>query len=103
VSLVLLGILLSAGAFALWLAGNLVKARAAERRAILEKGVEVQAEVVRSSRGRIDYRFDVTGWPRPVTGRGRLRKNAAPAVGQRIAVRYLPGHPHISAIVQPHR
>ena len=102
-SLVLLCIVLSAGAFALWLAGNFVKARAAERRAILEKGIEVEAEVVRSIRGRVDYRFEVTGWPHPVTGRGRLRKNAAPAAGQRVAVRYLPGHPHISAIVQPDR
>lgn len=101
VSLIILAILLPAAGFSLWLAGNFMRARRAEIRTILEKGIEVEAHVIGSRRGRIDYRFDVSGWPRPITGRGRMGKGPMPARGDRIAVRYLPGHPHISTIVEP--
>lgn len=97
--LTFLAILLPAAGFFLWLAGHFVRARRAERESILRKGVEVQAEVLSCARGRVAYRFQVSGWPLPVTGRGRVRGSVLPEPGDRIAVRYLAGHPHISAIV----
>jgi hypothetical protein len=96
--LILATILVPTAGFGVWLAGHYLRARRAERQAILRRGVRTEAEVVGSRGGRIEYRFEVSGWPRPITGHGRVPPAAAPPPGGRIAVRYLPGHPHISAI-----
>ena len=97
--LVLVAILVPTAGFVLWLVGHFMRARRAEVEAILRKGVLVQADVLGSHRSRVDYQFEAPGWPQPIKGRGRVRWGAAPAKGERISVRYLPGHPHISTIV----
>jgi len=98
--LIFLAILVPTAGFVLWLAGHFMRARRAEVEAILRKGVLVQAEVVGRRRSRVDYQFEAPGWPQPIKGRGRVRRGAMPAEGERIPVRYLPGHPHISTIVE---
>jgi hypothetical protein len=99
--LIILAIVLPVLGFVLWLAGHFLRARRAEIRSILAKGVEVEAQVVRSRRGRVDYRFEVAGWPHPITGSGLMGRGRAAAAGERITVRYLASHPHISTIVEP--
>ena len=96
--LILAAILVPTVGFGLWLAGHFLRARRAEQQAILRRGVRTLAEVTRSRGGRVEYRFEVSGWPRPITGHGRMPRATAPVEGGRIAIRYLPGHPHISTI-----
>lgn len=98
IGFILAAILLPTVGFAIWMAGHFLRARRAEISAILARGLPAQALVVRSRRGRVDYRFEVSGWDRPIRGHGRVAGGKAPAQGEHVAIRYLPGHPHVNAM-----
>lgn len=104
--LILALVLLPFAGFSLWLAGQFLTARRAETENILRRGQRADAEVLAIERGprggKITYRFIAAGWKHPITVTSRLPAGLAPLVGERIAVRYLPGHPHITVILPPH-
>src|SRR5690606_4892974 len=85
---ILVAILLPTVGFGVWMAGHFLRARRAEITAILARGQSAQAQVVRSRRGRVDYRFEVTGWDQPIHGHGRVTRDGAPAPGEHVAIRY---------------
>lgn len=98
IGFILVAILLPTVGFGVWMAGHFLRARRAEITAILARGQSAQAQVVRSRRGRVDYLFEVSGWDQPIHGHGRVTRGGAPAPGEHVAIRYLPGHPHINAM-----
>jgi hypothetical protein len=85
-------------AFVVWIAGHFVRARREAKQNILHRGVAVEAEVVAVHGRRIDYRFEAPGWKQPILGADRGVAGRRYEAGERVRVRYLSGHPHLSAL-----
>ena len=92
--------LLPAAGFAFWLYGQFLRARREEAATVLRKGVLAQAEVVDIRGETVSYRFLASGWEHPITVDGQAEKGRRFEIGEKIQIRYLPAHPHISAIVR---
>ena len=92
-------------AFPLWVFAQFLKARREETETVLRKGLLVEAEIIGYAphlRGAtVQYRFLAKGWENPIAVTQRLPRGSKFAVGEKVAIRYLPAHPHISVIV-PH-
>lgn len=88
--------------FSLWLAGQFLRARREETENILRRGQHAEAEVLAIAHGArggtLTCRFIAAGWKNPITVTVKLPAGRPPVIGERIAVRYLPGHPHIAVI-----
>ena len=91
--------LLPAAGFAFWLYGQFLRARREEAATVLRKGVLAQAEVVAVHGETVSFRFLASGWERPITVDGHAEKGRRFEIGEKIQIRYLPAHPHISVIV----
>lgn len=91
--------LLPTAGFGLWLYGQFLRARREEAATVLRRGLLAQAEVVAVSGDTVSYRFLASGREHPITVDGRAEKNRKFEIGEKIQVRYLPAHPHISVIV----
>ncbi len=91
--------LLPAAGFVLWLYGQFLRARREEAATVLRRGVLAQAEVVAVRGDTVSFRFPAPGWEHPITVDGRAEKGRRFEIGEKIQVRYLPAHPHISVIV----
>ena len=89
--------------FSLWVFGQYLKARREETEIVLRKGLPAQAEIigyVLDIRGAtVQYRYLALGWDNPIAVTQRLPPGTKFAVGDRVAIRYLPRHPHIAVIV----
>jgi hypothetical protein len=96
---VLAMVLLPAAAFAFWVYGQFLRARREEAATVLRRGVPAQAEVVAVSGQAVSVRFRASGWEHPITVVCRAEKGRSFEIGEKIQVRYLPAHPHISVIV----
>lgn len=96
---VLAMVLLPAAGFALWLYGQFLRARREEAATVLRKGVLAQAEVVAIDGHTVNFRFLASGWEHPITVASRAEGGRRFEIGEKIQVRYLPAHPHISVIV----
>ena len=70
---------------------------------LLRKGLAAQAEIIACAPGlrgaTVRYRFLAPGWEHPIVVAQRLPRDSKFAVGDKVAIRYLPAHPHISVIV----
>jgi hypothetical protein len=91
--------LLPAAGFAFWLTGQFLRARREEAATVLRKGILAQAEVVGVRGDTVSFRFVASGRNHPITVDGRAEKGRQFEIGEKIQVRYLPAHPHISVIV----
>ena len=91
--------LLPAAGFGFWLYGHYLRARREEAATVLRKGVLAQARVVAIRGKTVSFRFLASGWEHPITVDGRAEKGRRFEIGEKIQIRYLPAHPHISAIV----
>ncbi len=89
--------------FLLWIFGQFLRARGEETETVLRKGLPAQAEIIGCTpqlRGTtVQYRFLARGWEHPITVRQKLPRGRKFAVGEKVTIRYLPGHPHIAVIV----
>jgi hypothetical protein len=89
--------------FPLWVFGQYLRARREETKTVLRKGLPAEAEIIGYAphlRGAtVQYRFLAMGWENPISVTNRLSRGSKFAVGDKITIRYLPGHPHISVIV----
>jgi len=89
--------------FLLWIVGQFLRARREETETVLRKGLPAEAEIigyVPHLRGAtVQYRFLATGWENPIAVTQRLPRGSKFAVADKVAIRYLPGHPHISVMV----
>ncbi len=89
--------------FPLWVFGQFLRARHEETETVLRKGLPAEAEIIGYApdlRGAaVYYRFLATGWEHPIAVMQRLPRGSKFAVGDKVAIRYLPRHPHISVIV----
>jgi hypothetical protein len=89
--------------FSLWLLGQFLNARREETEAVLRKGLRGEAEILSyDGSGRsatVEYRFTATGWENPITVTKRVSADRKFSVGEKVEIRYLPGHPYISVIV----
>lgn len=90
-------------AFLLWVFGQFLRARREEAETVLRKGLPAEAEIIgyapRLRGATVQYRFLAPGWENPIAVTQRLPRGSKFAVGDKVAIRYLPGHPHISVIV----
>ena len=86
---------------AAWIWGHFLRQRRAARQSVLRRGVAANAEVVSVKGHEIGYRFEVPGWKQPIVASSRAPAGRSYEVGQTIPVRYLPAHPHISAVEDP--
>lgn len=89
--------------FLLWVSGQYLRARREETETVLRKGLPAEAEIIGYTPHLLgataQYRFYATGRENPVTVTQRLPGGSKFAVGDKVAVRYLPAHPHIAVIV----
>ncbi len=89
--------------FLLWVFGQFLRARREETETVLRKGLPAEAEITGYAphlRGAtVQYRFFAMGWENPIAVTQRLPRGGKFAIGDKVAIRYLPGHPHISVIV----
>ena len=89
--------------FPLWVFGQYLKARREETETVLRKGLPAQAEIIGYAphlrRATVQYRFLAPGWENPIAVTQRLPPGTKFAVGDKVAIRYLPRHPHIAVIV----
>ena len=89
--------------FLLWIFGQFLRARREETETVLRKGLPAEAEITGYAphlRGAtVQYRFLAPGWERPIAVTQKLPRGSKFAVGDKVAIRYLPAHPHISVIV----
>ena len=89
--------------FPLWVFAQYLKARREETETVLHKGLPAEAEIIGytpSLRGAtVEYRFVAPGWANPIAVTQRLPRGGKFAVGEKVAIRYLPAHPHIAVIV----
>lgn len=89
--------------FLLWIFGQFLRARHEETETVLRKGLPAEAEITGYApdlRGAtVHYRFLAMGWEHPIAVTQRLPRGAKFALGEKVAIRYLPRHPHISVIV----
>ena len=89
--------------FPLWVFAQFLKARREETETVLRKGLLAEAEVMgyvpHVRGGMVQYRFRAAGWEHPIAVSQRLPPGSTFALGDKVAVRYLPRHPHIAVIV----
>ena len=89
--------------FLLWVFGQFLRARREETETVLRKGLRADAEIIGYAPhlrcATVQYRFIAAGWENPIAVTQRLPRGSKFAVGDKVAIRYLPGHPHISVIV----
>lgn len=89
--------------FLLWVFGQFLRARQQETKTVLRKGLPAEAEIIGYAphlRGAtVQYRFLATDWENSIAVTQRLPRGSKFAVGDKVAIRYLPAHPHISVIV----
>lgn len=89
--------------FPLWVFAQFLKARREETETVLRKGLPAAAEIIgyapRLRGATVQYRFVAPGWDNPIAVTQRLPRSSKFAVGEKVAIRYLPGHPHIAVIV----
>jgi len=89
--------------FLLWIFGQFLKARREETETVLRKGLSAQAEIIGCAPGlrgaTVRYRFLAPGWEHLIVVTQRLPPGSKFAVGDKVAIRYLPAHPHIAVIV----
>ena len=89
--------------FLLWVSGQYLRARREETETVLRKGLPEEAEITACApnlRGAmVQYRFLAKGWENPITVTQRMPQGSKFAVGDKVEIRYLPAHPHISVIV----
>ncbi|HYN27647.1 MAG TPA: hypothetical protein VES94_05050 [Burkholderiales bacterium] len=90
-------------AFPLWVFAQFLKARREETETVLRKGLLAEAEIIGYAphlRGAtVQYRFRAAGWEKPIAVTQWLPRGSEFALGEKVAIRYLPAHPHISVIV----
>lgn len=96
---VLAVVVLPAAGFGLWLTGHFLRAKREEVAVVLRKGLLAEAEVVGIEGHAVSFRFRASGWEHPITATGRAEGAHRFEIGEKIQVRYLPAHPHISVIV----
>lgn len=89
--------------FLLWVYGHYLKARREETATVLRKGLPAEAEITGCAPhllgATVQFRFLAQGREHPVTVTQRLPRGRKFAVGNKVAIRYLPAHPHIAVIV----
>jgi hypothetical protein len=89
--------------FLLWIFGQFLRARREETETVLRKGLPAEAEIIgcvpRLRGATVQYGFLAPGWERPIVVTQRLPRGRKFAVGEKVTIRYLPGHPHIAVIV----
>ncbi|MGQ0578274.1 MAG: hypothetical protein ACT4PQ_05105 [Betaproteobacteria bacterium] len=89
--------------FLLWVVGQILRARRDQTEMVLRQGLPAEAEIIGYAphlRGvTVHFRFLATGWANPIAVMQRLPRGSKFTVGDKVAVRYLPRHPHISVIV----
>ena len=89
--------------FLLWVYGHYLKARREETVTVLRKGLPAEAEITgcvpHLSGPTVQYRFLAQGREQPITVTQRLPRSRKFAVGDKVAIRYLPAHPHIAVMV----
>ena len=90
-------------AFPLWVFAQFLKARREETETVLRKGLLAEAEIIGYAphfRGAtVQYRFRAAGWEKPIVVTQRLPRGSEFGLGEKVAIRYLPAHPHIAVIV----
>jgi hypothetical protein len=96
---VLAMVVLPAAGFGLWLTGHFLRAKREEVAVVLRRGLLAEAEVVGVKGHSVSFRFRASGWEHPITATARADGGRQLEIGQKIQVRYLPAHPHISVIV----
>jgi hypothetical protein len=86
-----------------WLFGQFLNSRREETDAVLRKGLLAEAVVIgyRAERrgAKLQYRFIASGREHPITVSAHVPGKRNFAVGEKISIRYLPGHPHISVVL----
>jgi hypothetical protein len=91
------------GGFLLWVSGQYLRARREETETVLRKGLPAKAEITSYAlnlRGAtVQYRFVAKGWENPIAVTQRAPPGIKFALGDKVAIRYLPAHPHIAVIV----
>lgn len=96
-------VLLPVAGFSAWLFGQFLTSRREETETVLRKGLPAEAVVVRcrpTRRGAtLHYRFIATGRDYPITASAHVSGRRTFTVGDTIAIRYLPAHPHISVVL----
>ena len=89
--------------FLLWIFGQFLRARREETETVLRKGLPAEAEIIgcvpRLRGATVQYGFLAPGWERPIVVTQSLPRGRKFAVGEKVTIRYLPGHPHIAVIV----
>ena len=89
--------------FPLWVFGQYLRARREETETVLRKGLPAEAEIIgyapHVQGATVQYRFVAPGWENPIAVTQRLPRGGKFAVGEKVAIRYLPAHPHIAVIV----
>ena len=89
--------------FLLWVYGHYLKARREETATVLRKGLLAEAEITGYAPhllgATVQFRFLANGWENPIAVTQRLPRGSKFAVGDKVAIRYLPAHPHIAVIV----
>ena len=89
--------------FLLWVFGQFLRARREETETVLRKGLPADGEIIGYAphlRGTtVQFRFLATGWENPIAVTQSLPRDRKFTVGEKVAIRYLPGHPHIAVIV----
>jgi len=89
--------------FPLWVFAQFLKARREETETVLRKGLLAEAEIIDYAphlRGAtVQYRFRAAGWEHPIAVTQSLPRGRKLALGEKVAIRYLPRHPHIAVIV----
>jgi hypothetical protein len=96
-------VLLPVVGFSAWLFGQFLSSRREETDAVLRKGLPASAVVVECRPTRrgvaLRYRFTAAGRDHPITASAHVRGRRRFEVGDTIAIRYLPAHPHISVVL----
>lgn len=96
-------VLLPVAGFSAWLFGQFLTSRREEVDAVMRKGLLADAVVVAcrpTRRGTaLHYRFTATGRDYPITSSATVSGRRKFTVGDTIAIRYLPAHPHISVVL----
>lgn len=89
--------------FLLWVSGQYQRARRQEIETVMRKGLPAVAEVTACAphlRGAtVQFRFPAKGRENPITVTQRLPRGRKFVIGDKVAIRYLPAHPHIALIV----
>jgi hypothetical protein len=89
--------------FLLWVLGHYLKARREETATVLRKGLPAEAEITGYAPDllgvTVQFRFLAQAREHPITVTQRLPRRRKFALGDKVAIRYLPAHPHIAVIV----